>query len=288
MVSEMKTSSPPPQAPLPQQATIDPAAIARAQSDLNKNTAIMNFGLNAVNQKNPYGSLTYKQVGTWNDGTPRYEAETTLSPEEMNKQRQQWALDSSANQTALDQFGRVQGMLSSPFKLGNDAVESRLMDLGMKRLSPLFQRQQDALENKLSNMGFARGTDAWDREMALNQQGQNDAINQLLLTGRGQANQELMAERNQPLSELERLSTLGQVQQPNFINTPNTNVANTDLAGITANAANVATNQWKAQNDYNMNAWQQQQQNKNAMIGGLFGLAAAPLGGIGMGIGKRF
>lgn len=284
----MKTSSPPPQAPLPQQATIDPAAIARAQSDLNKNTAIMNFGLNAVNQKNPYGSLTYKQVGTWNDGTPRYEAETTLSPEEMNKQRQQWALDSSANQTALDQFGRVQGMLSSPFKLGNDAVESRLMDLGMKRLSPLFQRQQDALENKLSNMGFARGTDAWDREMALNQQGQNDAINQLLLTGRGQANQELMAERNQPLSELERLSTLGQVQQPNFINTPNTNVANTDLAGITANAANVATNQWKAQNDYNMNAWQQQQQNKNAMIGGLFGLAAAPLGGIGMGIGKRF
>lgn len=284
----MKTSSPPPQAPLPQQATIDPAAIARAQSDLNKNTAIMNFGLNAVNQKNPYGSLTYKQVGTWNDGTPRYEAETTLSPEEMNKQRQQWALDSSANQTALDQFGRVQGMLSSPFKLGNEAVESRLMDLGMKRLSPLFQRQQDALENKLSNMGFARGTDAWDREMALNQQGQNDAINQLLLTGRGQANQELMAERNQPLSELERLSTLGQVQQPNFINTPNTNVANTDLAGITANAANVATNQWKAQNDYNMNAWQQQQQNKNAMIGGLFGLAAAPLGGIGMGIGKRF
>lgn len=59
----------------------DPVATAQAQSAMNRDTAITQYGLNATNQKTPYGDLTYNQIGKWEDGTPRYEATQTLSPE---------------------------------------------------------------------------------------------------------------------------------------------------------------------------------------------------------------
>ena len=37
-----------------------------------------------VNQVTPYGNLTYKQIGMNPDGSPKYEANTQLSPEQFN------------------------------------------------------------------------------------------------------------------------------------------------------------------------------------------------------------
>ena len=59
-----------------------------------------------------------------------------------------------------------------------------------------------------------------------------------------------------------------QVSQPNYVNTPQTSVQPTNVAGI--------------YNDAYQNQLQQyglQQNSNNAFMGGLFGLAAAPLGG---------
>jgi len=61
----------------------DPAATARAQATANRETAVTQFGLNAVNQYTPYGNLEYAQAGTWADGTPRFTATQTLSPAEQ-------------------------------------------------------------------------------------------------------------------------------------------------------------------------------------------------------------
>lgn len=222
-----------------------------------------------VNQSNPYGSLTYSQEGTWADGTPKFSSTTTLSPQEQQKQNQQWQFDNLVNQLGIDQTQKLSGLLSKPVQLGNEATESRLMELGRKRLDPLFGQRREALETKLYNQGLQPGTEAWNRAMTQMGQQENDAYNQLLLSGRGQANQELLSERSQPINEITALMSGGQVSQPQFGSTPTTNVAGTDIAGLTMDAYKYGP----------LAKYQAEQASKNAMMSGLFGLGGAALGG---------
>lgn len=224
-----------------------------------------------VDQTNPYGSQTYQDAGTWADGTPRFSQTTTLSPQEQAKQNQQWEFDSLTNQLGIDQTKRLQGLLAKPVSLGDDVRESRLMELGRKRLDPALSQRREALETQLYNQGVRPGTEAWNREMTRNGQSENDAYNQLLLSGRGTVNQELLTERNQPINEITALMSGGQVSQPQFGNTPQTNVNGTDLAGMTYDAYRMGP----------LAGWQNQQQNNQAMMSGLFSLGGAALGGWG-------
>jgi hypothetical protein len=113
-----RTPSPPP-AP-------DPVATSQAQGAANRETAIAQAGLNAVNQRTPQGSLTYNQVGSWADGTPRFEAVQTLSPEGQQISDINNRASVMAGQTAVDQLGRVSGTLAQPFSLDGVNGQSRL------------------------------------------------------------------------------------------------------------------------------------------------------------------
>jgi hypothetical protein len=256
----MNTPSPPP-AP-------DPVKTAQAQTESNVKTATTQQQLNMVDQTNPYGSQKYTQTGTWADGTPRFSMETTFSPEEQAKQQQQWEFDKLTNQLGINQTKKLTGLLDTPFKIDNEATEGRLMELGRKRLDPILSERSAALETKLYNQGVQPGTEAWDRAMRENSQATNDAYNSLLLGGRAQAAQELTAERNQPINEITALMSGGQVTQPTFGNTPQAGVANTDVAGITQQAY-----------ENSLIPWKQQNAQKQAMMGGLFSLGGAALGG---------
>lgn len=260
----MKAPAPPP-AP-------DPVKTAQAQTESNVKTATTQQQLNMVDQTNPYGTQSYTQNGTWADGTPRYSMTTKLSDPEQRNQDQQWEFDNLTNQLGINQTKKLTGLLDTPFKLGNEETESRLMELGRKRLDPILQERNAALESKLYNQGVMPGTEAYDRAMRADMQGQNDAYDQLLLTGRGMANTELTAERNQPINEITALMSGGQVNQPQFGNTPQAGVANTDIAGITQQAY-----------DNSLIPWKQQNAEKQAMMGGLFSLGGAALGGWGQG-----
>jgi len=257
----MKTSAPP--------APPDPVATANAQTASNVKTATTQQQLNMVDQTNPYGSQSYAQSGTWADGTPKYAMNTTLSEPEQRNQNQQWEFDNLTNQLGINQTKKLTGLLDTPFKLDNAATEGRLMDLGRKRLDPMLQERTAALESKLYNQGLQPGTEAWDRAMRADTEGQNDAYNQLLLGGRSQAASELTAERNQPINEITALMSGGQVNQPNFGNTPSTQVAGTDIAGLTMDAYKYGP----------LAQYQANQANKSAMMSGLFGLGGAALGG---------
>ena len=85
----------------------DPAATARAQATANRETAITQFGLNAVNQVTPYGNLTYTQTGTWADGTPRFTATQTLSPAEQEALDLSNRAQSLYGTAAVNQLGAV-------------------------------------------------------------------------------------------------------------------------------------------------------------------------------------
>jgi hypothetical protein len=246
-------------------AAPDPVATANAQTASNRETAVAQAGLNAMNQYGPQGSVTYTQNGTWADGTPRFSQTTSLNPGQQAIFDTGIRTQQNLATTAEQQSGRLNTLLNTPFSLDNDAVESRINDLASKRLNPQLQQRREAEIARLANQGI-KGGQAYDRAMALVDQGENDARVQLLLNGRNQAVQEALLARNQPLNEIAALASGSQIAMPQFAGTPQTGVAGTDIAGINANAANAAQANYNAQ----LGQW-------NSTAGGLFGLGANAL-----------
>lgn len=242
----------------------DPKETAAAQGQMNKETAIAQYGLNATNQVTPYGNLTYSQIGTWGDGTPRYQATQTLSPEQQNLYNLETQLSTNLGNIGVQQSGRLGSLLNSPVNLNNEATESRLMELGRSRLDPALDRRRSSTEQDLYNRGVRPGTEAYARAMEGVTQGENDAYNQLLLNGRSQAVNEALQERNQGINEIMALASGTQVQQPGYVNTPGSTVAPVDYTGL-------------VNNKYNADV-----ANYQAGMSGLFGLGSAALGGWAM------
>lgn len=255
----------------------DPVATAKAQGDMNQNTATTQQLLNMTNQVTPDGSLTYNQSGTNTftgaDGktysVPQFTATQTLSPAQQALKALTDQTKSNIGKIGVDQSAKIGGILGTNVNLNNDAVESRLLDLGTKRLNPQFARDEESLRTRLANSGIRAGSDAWNAEMQRFGQTKNDAMNSLLLSGRGQSVNEILTERNQPLNEISALMSGSAVSQPNFTNTPQTNVAGVDYAGMVQNNYNAANDRYKA--DVSQ---------KNAMMGGLFGLGGTLGGGV--------
>lgn len=257
-----------PKAPAPP----DPKETSAAQTGTSVSTAITNAMLGNVNQVTPDGTLTYDQTGSFEHtdpytgssyDIPTFTATQTLSETQQKLKDENDATSQNLAETANQQSGFFKDYLGQPIDLNNEEVESRLYDLGSKRLDPRFERERDAMETRLSNQGIVKGSEAYDREMERLDQGKNDAYNQLILGGRGQAVQEAMAERNQPINEISALMSGSQVSQPNFIPTDMPTVPTTDNAGLI-----------NKNYDQRLNAWQQ----NSASSGGLFG---SILGGVG-------
>lgn len=224
--------------------------------------------MNATNQVTPQGSLTYRQIGTWPDGTPRFEATTALSAGEQGVYDTGLATRQNVANIGRDQSARIGELLSKPVDLSNEATEARLFDLGSKRLDPKFARESAALESNLLNRGIRPGSRAYETMRNQFDQGKNDAYNQLLLQGRGQAVTEALTQRNQPINEITALMSGSQVSMPGFANTPTPGVAPTDVIGA----------QQQALNQQNL-AYQGELSQNQALMSGLFGLGSAALGG---------
>ena len=268
----------------------DPVATSKAQGASNVATGTASQTMNMVDQYTPDGSLKYKQIGTMKvpDGfggtmsVPRFSATTSLSPTQKRLMGVNDATEYSMATTARDQAGRIGKLLGTnldfgpDLKLDNEATEARLYELGSKRLDPRFARDEETLRTQLANSGIKAGSAAFDAEMSQFGQGKNDAYNNLLLTGRGQAvnelvternirNQEMLTERNQPINEISALMGGSQVSMPQFVNAPQTNVAGVDYSGMVQHNYDAAMNQA-------MQGWQAKVGQQNAMMGGLFGL----------------
>jgi hypothetical protein len=255
----------------------DPAKTAGAQTAQNIGTAIAQSTLNNTNQVTPDGSLTYTQSGTkpWTDPNtgqvhyiPQFTATQTLSGNQQAIKNQSDAAELNLATLAKDQSARLGELLGKPVDINNEETEARLMELGSKRLNPALERRREQLRTNLSNQGIKEGSEAFDRAMARNLEGENDAYNQLLLTGRGQAVQEALAERNAPINEITALMSGSQVSQPNFVSTNPAQIANVDRAGLEH-----AAYRGRLAN------WQQQNANRGAAMGGLFGLGARAISG---------
>lgn len=212
----------------------DPMQTAQAQAGLNRDTAITQQELNMVNQSGPWGSVNYTQTGTSASGTPQYSQQTTLSPSQQRIFNQTQAASGNLAQLANSQSQQLQETMANPFSFDNQDAADWAYDLGASRLDPRMEQQQGALQTRLANQGLAPGSRAW--EAAMNQQGQNenDAYNQLMLQGRGQAFNEALTTYNNPLNNMSALLSGSQVQAPGQTmgGTPQASVGGVDYTGL--------------------------------------------------------
>ncbi|MEJ5081050.1 tail fiber domain-containing protein [Ochrobactrum sp. MYb379] len=126
-------------------------------------------------------------------------------------------------------------------------------NLGNSSKQQMWQNQNQTTQNNNALAG----------QKYADQQTQFNAQN----TQRNQYLQEQYQQRNQPINEISALLSGAQVTNPNFVNSANSQIATTDVAGL--------INQ-NYQNQ--LGAWQQQQQQAGGILGGLFGLGSKLIG----------
>lgn len=248
-------------------AAPDPKETAAAQAAANKETAIAQYGLNATNQVTPQGTKTYEQIGTWADGTPRYQETTAYSPTEQGiyqtgAQTRQNLADIGSTQSA-----KIGDLLNTPYSLG-DATQSKIAQIQKGFLDPQWQQQQSALETQLINKGIRPGSEQYQREMRDFSTNRQRAYDQSYLDSYNTAQQSALTERNQPINEITALMSGSQVSNPSFGSTPTPGVAPTDYLGAVQ----------QSMNQQNL-GYQAQVQNSQALTNGLFGLGKTALGG---------
>lgn len=193
---------------------------------------------------------------------PRFESHVELSPE------QQAILD--ANQSAQTNLANLADDRSA-FLLDylpqteslTDQIGNQLYDMAAQRVDPRFAREEEKLRTRLANQGIMPGSEAFDREMARFAEGKNDAYNQLMLQGRGQA----LSEINTPINQITALLSGSQVTNPNVQMQNPARIPTTDVAGI------INSNYQQQMQNY-----QTELANSNSMMGGLFGAGATLLG----------
>lgn len=253
-------------------AAPDPYQTADAQNKMNINTGRATQAMNMVNQVTPDYNLTYDQTGTRYVGggetIPTFTAKTELSP--ANQQIYNTTQGTKQNLATIgnEQSAAVRNILNTPFDF-NDASDSRYEQMARTRLDPQWAERAQQNEQSLIDRGLRPGTPGYESAMRTFNQGRNDAYNSLYTTGKGLFDQEALTQRNQPLNEISALMSGSQIAQPNFINTPQTQVAGTNLGGMVYDSYNA------------------ENQAAQAQMGGLFGLGGSVLG-LGMKAFKPF
>lgn len=253
----------------------DYMALAREESQMQKDINRETLAANRVNQLTPYGSLSYSQTGTDAYGNPTYTATQTLTPEQQRILGQSQDVTSGALGAAMGGLGNVESALAqggvdlsmlpsvgiNPGEMYSDAI--------MRRLQPNLERQTAQLESKLMNQGIAPGTEAWNNAKTLQAQQQNDllssAITQGMNVGLG-ANQQAFGQQlsnlQTPINLYNAMRTGSGVTGPTYVNPAMAQSYQApDLTGAASNTFNAQMGGYNAA----------QQGNANFM-GGLMGL----------------
>lgn len=273
-------------------AAPDPVATAKAQTNLNVDSAVATQMVNQTDQVNPEGSLTYSPNGTRSYtgangkvyNIPQYTATQTLSPALQAIYDKNLSTEGSEADIANSEVGRIGQTLASPmptFDGSNHAVQDQLFSEYSPYQSHIQQVADEANDSKLANSGATPGSEAYNNAMRLQGTTDQDAWNSLLTSGQSQAYNELqgnfataMTAREAPINELTALISGSQVAAPSigtFGQTPSATIA-------PANYEQDVQNSFQDQ----MAGYNAQLQQSNAMMGGIFGVGSALAGGWAM------
>lgn len=261
----MNSSSPPP-AP-------DPYKTAAAQTGTNIASGIAQQQLNQTNQVTPYGSLTYTQTGmqTVTDPStgkqyqiPQSTATQTMSPEQQGLYNQSTQLQSGLNNFAQGQVGRLDSLLGTNVDLSPTAINNQSNQMWHAGLDPVWDQRQRQLDDSLANKGLRVGDSAYTQGQADFAAQRDQAYNTALSQNQGLSMEQILAQRNQPISEISQL--LHGPQAPTYANAPQAGVSSANLEGDVYNS-------YKAQ----MDQYNAQQAQQNGMFGSLANIGGTVL-----------
>jgi hypothetical protein len=102
----------------------DYVGAANATAAGNKEAAIAAQEGNMINQYTPYGSVTYTQRGTSAAGTPLWQQNVALSPEQQAAYNRDVAMNAQLQGVASQGVGYVQNALNAPLQSPGQAVGS--------------------------------------------------------------------------------------------------------------------------------------------------------------------
>lgn len=275
----------------------DPATTAAAQTQSNQQTALYNFGLNNPNVTSPLGSSTFTSNGTDANGTPIYNQNISLSPQEQALFDQNNANTLQQGQTAGTALNNVSGLFNTPYDLqgnipqtmsGGDQqkdlqnAENSLYSQQTQYLDPQFQQGQQQLDSQLANQGLVPGSQAYQTaednfgrqkqqayQSAMNQATSGGAAYQAQLSQTGLANQAQQAQLYTQQYQ-EPLNLYNSLQSGTAPTMPQFSAANTSQAAPT-NVLGAYQNAYNGQ----LNSYNTQVGSANSAMSGLTGLAGS-------------
>ena len=240
-----------------------------------------------------YGQIEDPTEGWIDAPIQRYSATQELSPEQQTLYDLSNQAATKYGEIGNTQLDRVRSSFEDPFSLEslgdapvvNEATRTATRDAMLARLQPQMDRRRSALETSLVNQGFTRGAEGFDTAMDEVSRAENDAylaadvgagnemarMYGLETSGRDRDINEILMQRNQPLSELASFMSGSQPQSPSFVPTPQGQVAAPDFMGAQYASAG-------AQNAASQNAYNQQMGSYNANLQGLYGLGGSAIG----------
>jgi hypothetical protein len=258
--------------------TPDYSALAREQSQMQRDINRETLAANRVNQVTPYGNLNYTQSGTDQYGNPTYTATQVLSPEQQKLLNQNTALSSDMLTGAQSGLANYTNVMANPTVDQSQLAQTGInpgevySDAIMRRLQPQIAQETASFENKLANQGIAPGSEAYMNARRSFDQAQNDKMTSAIVGGMNtglQANQQGFNQAaynlTSPMNIINSLRTGNQVQNPSYVNpVQQQNYSAPDLMGAGQAGFNSAMGSYNAG----------QQANANFM-GGLMGLGGA-------------
>lgn len=228
-----------------------PQVTAAEQLNLNKKTSAFEAAQNRYNMFNPFGSVTWKNLGTADK--PRWQQNTTLSAPQQRLYNTQLSTQNQSATGANRMMPGINAMLSRGGYVntqgGDLATRQHYENALMQRLNPSLQQDENALRARLANQGLQYGTEAYNNAMRDQSQRVNDARLAVVAQGgeemqRAQAmntakQQNIAAGRNQRLAELASLlQAQGTINMPTYAGAQNVSTGGTPDLGALVNAAN--------------------------------------------------
>lgn len=272
---------------------LDASKVSQQQYQTNVNTGVANAYLQNTNQVTPYGNLNYTKTGTQNVGgqeVPQFTATQTLSPAQQGILDRTNTLQTGALDTAQNVLQNVNSSVNTPLNYNGiaqvptdqTALRDRAYGALTARGTTDINRGESDARARLANQGIAPGTEAYTRSMDQFSRARNDLSQQSEIGAGNIASQDLangLNIRNQGITERTNLRDAPLNDYSKLLGFGGGTTAPTWAQGTQAQIpATDTTSPALAQYQGQMNAWQQGQQNNNAMMGGLFGLGGSALG----------
>lgn len=241
----------------------NPIMDSMIQGTLNRQAATDQQRMNMSGQTTPYGSLDYTADPSSPSG---YRATQSYSPETKALLDSNIRMATGTSDLGNRAIAGIGDMYSKPLDLTNSGVETRINSLARSQMDPIWNQRDEAFRQRMANMGLSEGSEGFRNASRNLGDERARAYNDMLLRGRSEAVSELLQERNQPLNELASLRSGSQIAQPvgsfGFTQTPQVSLQPVDYMGA------------------NNRAYQDEQAQRAATMGGMFGLGGAVAGGL--------